>query len=450
VRYNSIQNKIIALVALPLISGLWFLVFLAIRQESAALIAQSDMGSDLLASSVIKSIESAIGDLHPQAPDSAAGAQVPRLIARVIENQRTITEVQYLQLLLEDGSDAFGLSSDSGSLSEAAQSYLSEIWETGSSDSFYETVGDEPFLTHLKPVLNDKQCQQCHADGSKIRAVVRVSTSMSGIRRQISRNRKRLIAVAAITSLAVAGVLKILVRVIIARPIKRVAAEISEVTAGRSARPVRVASSDEVGEMVRSFNTMAANLRKSQQDLVQSAKLASIGELAGSVAHEINNPAATILSRIDCLEQESGDNNLSPSMRRELFVIKKHAKIIAEVTRGLLTFARRSSSAERARVDLNALADETVTLVDRQSDKDEGLVCLRVSDTGKGIPPESVGTVFDPFFTTKEVGKGTGLGLSVSYGIVKDHGGDIKVTSDLDKGTTFLVSLPVAQETGEG
>ena len=500
-RYNSIENKIVILVALPLITGLWLLVFLAIRQESAALIAQSNLGSGLVASSVIKSIESAIEDLHARAPDGTADAQVPPLLARIIANQKTITGVLRLQLLLEDGSEAFGLSSGTTSLSPSARDYLSEVWETGRLDPFYETVGDESLLTHFKPVLNERQCQECHNDGSKVRAVIRVSTSTAGIQQEISLNRKRLILVAAITSLAVAGVLKILVRVFIARPIKQVAAEISQVAAGQLARPVRAGSSDEVGEMVRSFNTMAANLRRSQQDLIQSARLASIGELAGSLAHEINNPAATILSRIDCLEQESGGNGLSPTMQRELSVIKKHTKIIAKVTRGLLTFARRSS-VETVRVDLNKLAVETVTLVDRQlrsraidvelrlaeplpmvdgnsiqlqqvllnllgnardampdggtvrietwcSDTDEGLINLRVSDTGKGIPPDCLPKVFDPFFTTKEVGKGTGLGLSVSYGIIKDHRGDIQVTSELGVGTTFLVSLPPARETVE-
>jgi C4-dicarboxylate-specific signal transduction histidine kinase len=117
--------------------------------------------------------------------------------------------------------------------------------------------------------------------------------------------------------------------------------------------------------MVRSFNAMAANLRKSQQELLQSAKLASIGELAGGIAHEINNPAATILSRIDCIEQESTGNDLPSTMERELSVIKRHTKIIANITRGLLTFARRSSG-EKIRLDVNKLVFETVNLVDRQ------------------------------------------------------------------------------------
>src|SRR3989338_1607076 len=77
---------------------------------------------------------------------------------------------------------------------------------------------------------------------------------------------------------------------------------------------------------------------------------------------------------------------------------------------------------------------------------DKRFVSIIISDTGDGIPHEYIGKIFDPFFTTKEIGKGTGLGLSISYGIIKEHGGEIMVDSEVSKGTTFTVLLPVMAE----
>jgi signal transduction histidine kinase len=91
----------------------------------------------------------------------------------------------------------------------------------------------------------------------------------------------------------------------------------------------------------------------------------------------------------------------------------------------------------------------TVSIETWCAEEDESLICIRVSDTGKGISPDCLDKIFDPFYTTKEACEGTGLGLSVSYGIVKDHGGDIRVTSRLGKGTTFVITLPAAAETLE-
>jgi signal transduction histidine kinase len=225
-----------------------------------------------------------------------------------------------------------------------------------------------------------------------------------------------------------------------------------------------------------------------QQHLVQSEKLAGLGELAAGLAHEINNPTGIILSRLDCMELDP--ESLPALIRDDLDVIRRHAERLQRITKSLTSFARRNKVEKRV-VVLQDLLYELVEITERTMDK--GNIFLRTElpedpmvafadpimvqqvfmniilnardampnggtlsiggaiktheivmtfkDTGSGMAPEVLARVFDPFFTTKET-RGTGLGLSVSYGIVKDHGGQIEVESEPGAGALFRVSLP--------
>jgi len=233
------------------------------------------------------------------------------------------------------------------------------------------------------------------------------------------------------------------------------------------------------------------------RQLLQAAKLASVGELASGMAHEINNPIGIILGRADYVLTTEKD--LSPEIKEDLKVVKNQAERVANTVRGLLTFAR-PSSLRMERVDLRKVVEHAIALetprcrtaqvkIERslpdnlpliQADPgrlqqvlvnlmnnaidamprggciaisivsaEHEKVAVNVSDTGSGISEEDQTRVFDPFFTTKPPGKGTGLGLAVSYGIVRDHGGEIRVSSSLGEGSTFSIVLPV-QGNGHG
>lgn len=234
----------------------------------------------------------------------------------------------------------------------------------------------------------------------------------------------------------------------------------------------------------------ALEIEQGERQLMQASKLAAIGELASGVAHEINNPATTILSRASLLlSEESADN--SASAQEDLQAIVSQAQRIAQITRGLLLFSRpqgldfKPVPAERIidgslrsvgelvvakqisvkktlEPDLpQLLADEDSlgralenmfrnaidampgggTLHIRAAREDTRLR-LEIVDTGMGIPGENLGRIFDPFFTTKEVGKGTGLGLSIVHSIIKEHRGTIAVESQPGVGTRFTILLP--------
>jgi two-component system, NtrC family, sensor kinase len=230
-----------------------------------------------------------------------------------------------------------------------------------------------------------------------------------------------------------------------------------------------------------------------EKKLVQADKLSSIGLLAAGVAHEVNTPLAVISTYAQMLaKQISGDVQKAPLLEK----IARQTFRASEIVNSLLNFSRTSPT-EFVPVELNKVIRETLTLLEHQFSKTnvevklaldetlpkikgnpgklqqvflnlflnardamesggvlalttssaDGLVRVTVADSGAGIVKENLERIFDPFFTTKMAKKGTGLGLSVSYGIVREHSGDIEVHSEPGAGTRFQLSFPESEIT---
>lgn len=247
---------------------------------------------------------------------------------------------------------------------------------------------------------------------------------------------------------------------------------------------------DRLEQTCRELQDTNTLLQSTQQNLVQTEKLASMGQLAAGVAHEINNPLGTILMFSHLVRENLKDR---PELGEDLELIVKEAHRCKGIVAGLLNFARQSR-VQLQKTSIGAFLGEIVrqkradarfagvrlvveldpALEEVWLDPDQfrqvldnllhnameamdgtGTITLRarwnavrgdarfeVTDTGCGIPPENVKRIFTPFFTTKKLGRGTGLGLAIAYGIVKMHGGNIEVDSQVGRGTTFRLNLP--------
>jgi len=252
----------------------------------------------------------------------------------------------------------------------------------------------------------------------------------------------------------------------------------------------------EFRELGEAFNTMTHNLQQSRRQLVQSAKLAAIGELAANIAYEVNNPLTGVLGYAGLLLKS---DDIPAEKKEQLKTIERETLRAREILKNLLDFARRKPP-HLERTTVTGLIESTLELVRGQArlsnvtlriecpqglpdvavDRDEikqvflnlinnalfampsgGDLTIRAScrresigqdtvavefrDSGIGIPEDQLDKIFDPFFTTRIEGEGTGLGLSISYMIVQNHGGIIEVESTVGEGSTFRVLLPAGR-----
>ena len=241
-----------------------------------------------------------------------------------------------------------------------------------------------------------------------------------------------------------------------------------------------------------------------EQQILQADKLASIGQLAAGIAHEINNPLGIILGYTQLLIRSEKE---SSQTFEDLRIIEKHTRSCKTIVENLLSFSRRAQT-KKSVCRINDVMDEVLSVVQHHFELEKIVIkkefaprippismdeakmkqvfmnlimnarqamksgtvrietrydettrkaMVRVIDEGTGIEARNMNRIFDPFFTTKPTGEGTGLGLSVSYGIVKDHGGELQVESEVGKGSIFTILLPAlaktinqAAEAGEG
>jgi two-component system NtrC family sensor kinase len=294
------------------------------------------------------------------------------------------------------------------------------------------------------------------------------------------------------------------------RPVQQLIEASNQVSQGNLSPEIGPISKSEIGVLQKTFKEMLTSIQErdkrqrveSEIKLLQSEKQASVGKLAGGVAHEINNPLTGIVTFTHMLLRR---NDIPEEVRGDLETIAQETERVRKIVKGLLDFSRQTEL-DREPTDVNRLVRQTMTLVENQAlikgvnltfEAGDGLpmvtldrnqmqsVLLNIiinaldatdpggsitittnigistskpgqkgievlcTDTGCGIPPENLNRLFDPFFTTKEVGHGTGLGLSVSYGIVERHGGTIWVQSKVGKGSTFKVWLPTEEQSEE-
>ena len=307
----------------------------------------------------------------------------------------------------------------------------------------------------------------------------------------------------------------------VVRPVRQLLFATEKVADGNLSHRLPIQSRDEMGQLAASFNRMTEELQKAtegyhmltrtledkvrekteelkatQDQLIQSEKLTSLGKLAAGIAHEINNPLTSILINSHLIAEKLKSDD---RFKENLELITDETARCSTIVKGLLEFSRQTQPEKRL-TDVNKVVDKTLLLLrsealahkvrihkaldsalpDIMIDgnkieqvftnvilnaleamptggdlfissrilSEDQLVAVSFRDSGCGISQENIGKIFDPFFTTKER-TGTGLGLSVSYGIVQQHGGRIEVQSQMEKGTTVTILLPANNTRGQ-
>jgi two-component system NtrC family sensor kinase len=341
-------------------------------------------------------------------------------------------------------------------------------------------VVNENFITRYEPLRDH---------GRDIVGILYVGARQAAFQSLVNEFDARILVVA-LGSTLLAVMIAIPISRSITRPVESMARATEKVAEGDRTVTVPVEGTGELTVLARSFNSMVETLRTTEQQLIQSEKLASVGQLAAGVAHEINNPLGTILLFSDIMRKELPSDD---PRRDDVIMIIDEATRCKTIVSDLLNFARQNEVLAQT-TDVNALLTDTIdeitvqpvfdgmrivsqldpSLPEIQADPaqlrevfvnlmtnaaeamagggsltittasaEDEMIKIVFQDTGCGIPEQNLSKIFTPFFTTKPIGKGTGLGLAIIYGIIKMHRGQIYVESEVGVGSTFTITLPV-------
>ena len=390
----------------------------------------------------------------------------------------------------------------------------------------YRGPAGHRILGMINPVRNEPACAGggCHESVARktVLGIIDVRLNLTATDDALTGMHQRTLWHVLVTMAAIVVASTVFIRRTVRRPIDRLMDGTRQVGSGLLEHKIPVESEDELGRLARSFNEMAESLSRSRLEnetwartleervrlkteeleriygrITQIEKMASLGKLAASVAHEINNPLAGILAYARLVSRRIQAGPLTAEKVEEtvsdLELIARETARCGEIVRNLLLFSRKQSGnvqvvpirdavdkatrliahhMEMAGVtpdvsiepdSISLIGDEDqlqqalvaimvnaveampeggrLTVRGRQPAPD-GPITIAISDTGTGIDPDDLPHVFEPFFSTKKEGKGTGLGLSIAYAITERHGGGIQVDSRPGHGTTFTLTLP--------
>ncbi len=402
---------------------------------------------------------------------------------------------------------------------------------TGNRVRTYKVPGRGRVIGLINPIRNEPACSDaaCHAHpaGRTVLGVLDVRMSLEKVDVEISRLRSRYIVYSLLMAALVGGTSALFLLLTVHRPVRQLVEGTRQVAAGNLNCQIRVRSRDEIGELASSFNEMTRFLRQAREQdeswsrtlekriqekteelnqiheqILQVEKMASLGRLSATVAHELNNPLEGILTyaKLTARRLQKLQDPAVPPIREDLELIIREVRRCGNIVKNLLLFSRKQVG-EFGIAPVTEMVEQAVRLVQHHLDicgisfqkevraPDASILCdgnqiqqallalfvnaaesmtgggilrlvvdrdqvgnttILISDMGTGITPEELPHIFEPFYTTKKEGNGVGLGLSVVYGIVERHGGTVTVRSEPGKGTVFTLTFPTVAQSRPG
>lgn len=408
---------------------------------------------------------------------------------------------------------------------KSSEKIIHEPLTTDRKRTFFAQDGTR-LLGFVTAIKNEESCYtaECHAHDKKdpLLGTLDVIMSLDKTDKILEEEKADMVSGNAIITLILSFSIGIFIWIFVHTPVKKILNGTIEISRGNLDYEIKSTSNDEIGKLAKSFNQMTLDLKvakkeiitwsdelekrvkektnelkKTQEGVLQIEKMASIGKLSATVAHELNNPLAGILTYSKLIQKKLLKETKS---QKELDDIIKYLKMIesesdrcGSIIKNLLLFSKKHDL-EIKKCRLNTVVEQSVQLIKHhlhlnsidlemdlnteipfmfadenqlkqallgiflnaieamdkdgklsvviERDENNKYAIIKITDTGRGIPKDIENKIFEPFFTTKDKIKGVGLGLSTAYGIIKKHNGDITLISELNVGSTFTIKLP--------
>ena len=481
--FKSLTSRVIVISICLLTFGISVFAFVILRREQMQLINSAKESSDLLLNTIERSTYNSMRNGNSE--------DVQIILEMVGQNQKLLSARIF---------HPHGIVLKSSRPSEVGKPVDDRVYQLflkNKKEGVFTLEGHGEVLGMLKPIYNDEQCHVCHGQKSRIIGLLNVNYSLVDTRQRIVDATKLFVfstvAIIAFLSLAIALVMLKFVK----KPLFLMAENMARVEKGDLSVRMKPSGKDEIGRLISSFDSMVGRLDTAKQELdryhfqqmERADRLASIGEMAAGIAHEIKNPLTGIASAITIIKDDFSSSDPRNEIMKE--VLEQINRL--DKTANDLLFFGKPTQPDPAYTDINSTLGKTLMFASQhrggkniekklelqdnlppvyvdakqiqqvflnlflnavQAMPDGGVLTVKssllqkecdwvqvsIADTGKGIPPQILEKIFTPFFTTKA--QGTGLGLAICHKLITQHGGTLTVASEDGKGTVFTVALP--------
>jgi two-component system NtrC family sensor kinase len=528
--HNSISAKIILCVAgmILVVNGALAYVYLRIQKEDLNLTVLRNASQ--LSETIKKSIQNDMFENRKEAAYkimNTVGQQEGIEKVRIYSSEGKIlfsTDNTEVDRMVDQREEAcYGCHSEAHPLERLATSERSRIFFSHDNNA----PSDPPHrvLGIINPMYNDSACSSatCHAhpETIKVLGVIDVTMDLAAVDAMMAKGRRQVLFVSIVSIVAICIIVALILIHFFTRPVKELVLGTRRISDGDLDHFIPVATNDEMGHLASSFNQMTRDLqtahaeiqegmrnleqkveertqelKAAQSQLLHSEKLAAVGALAATVAHEINNPLTGVYTYIRLMERKIDQGQHEPAdvvkYKGYLGTMRREVERTAAIVQNLLDFTRPKDPV-RKQMNLSRVIEESLSLIQNKlklnnievlnrmhplpdimadpghmkqvfinlminaceamenggtltigsrCNEAENTVTVEIGDTGVGIASENLARIFDPFFSTKE--KGTGLGLSVVNGIISRHNGKVNIESAPGKGTHLQITLPIS------